>query len=48
MCEGDDGVICLYVLSVLVNVLNGELFGLEVGLVYFLENLLEYLNGFGV
>lgn len=46
--EGDDGVTRPYVLSAPVNASNGELSGLEVGLVYFPENLPEYLNGFGV
>ncbi|WP_105180991.1 TonB-dependent receptor [Pseudoalteromonas sp. T1lg21] len=46
--EGEDGETRPYVLSTAVNAANGELSGLEVGLVYFPEEIPEYLNGLGV
>lgn len=46
--EGNDGVTRPYVLSAPVNASNGELSGFELGLVYFPEELPEYLNGLGV
>lgn len=45
---GNDGVTRDYVLTTGVNAADGELSGLEVGLVYFPDNLPESLDGFGV
>lgn len=46
--EGDDGKTRPYVLSAPVNAADGELSGLEVGLIYFPDNLPSVLDGFGV
>ena len=46
--EGDDGITRPYVLSAPVNAADGELSGVEVGLVYFPDNLPEMLDGLGV
>jgi iron complex outermembrane receptor protein len=46
--EGDDGVTRPYVLNAPVNAADGELSGVEVGLVYFPDNLPEMLDGLGV
>lgn len=46
--EGDDGVTRPYVLSAPVNASNGELSGLELGLVYFPEGLPDVLEGVGL
>ena len=45
---GNDNVTRDYVLTTLVNAADGELSGLEVGLVYFPDNLPSALDGFGV
>lgn len=45
---GNDGVTRDYVLTTLVNAADGELSGLEVGLVYFPDNLPTTLDGLGV
>lgn len=45
---GNDGVTRPYVLSAPINAGKGELSGLEVGLVYFPDNLPEKLDGLGV
>jgi iron complex outermembrane recepter protein len=45
---GNDGVTRDYVLTTLVNAVDGELSGMEVGLVYFPDNLPSALDGFGV
>lgn len=45
---GDDGVTRPYVLSAPVNAADGELTGVEVGLVYFPDNLPAILDGLGV
>ncbi len=44
----NNGVPMDYVLGTLVNAADGELSGLEVGLVYFPDNLPSALDGFGV
>lgn len=46
--EGDDGITRPYVLSAPVNAADGELSGLEVGLVYFPDNLPGVLDGLGM
>ncbi|WP_027330000.1 TonB-dependent receptor [Marinimicrobium agarilyticum] len=45
---GNDGVERPYVLSAPVNAADGELSGVELGLVYFPDNLPEVLDGLGV
>lgn len=45
---GNDGITRDYVLTTLVNAADGELSGLEVGLVYFPDNLPATLDGLGV
>jgi len=45
---GNDGITRDYVVSTNVNAVGGELTGMEVGLVYFPDNLPEVLDGFGV
>lgn len=45
---GSDGITRDYVLTTLVNAADGELSGLEVGLVYFPDNLPTVLDGLGV
>lgn len=46
--EGDDGETRPYVVSIPANASDGELSGLELGLVYFPENLPAVLDGLGV
>ena len=46
--EGDDGVTRPYVLNAPVNAADGELSGVEIGLVYFPDNLPAMLDGLGV
>lgn len=46
--EGDDGITRPYVLNAPVNAADGELSGVEVGLVYFPDNLPAMLDGLGV
>ena len=46
--EGDDEVVRPYVLTAPVNAADGELSGVEIGLVYFPDNLPEMLDGLGV
>ncbi|WP_039915096.1 TonB-dependent receptor [Cellvibrio mixtus] len=46
--EGDDGKTRPYVLNAPVNAADGELSGLEIGLVYFPDNLPAALDGLGV
>ncbi len=46
--EGEDGVTRPYVLNAPVNAADGELSGLEIGLVYFPDNLPAALDGLGV
>lgn len=45
---GNDGVVRDYILSTAVNASDGELSGLEVGLVYFPDNLPDVLDGLGM
>lgn len=45
---GNDGVTRDYVLTTAVNAADGELSGLEIGLVYFPDNLPQALDGLGV
>jgi iron complex outermembrane receptor protein len=45
---GNDGVTRDYVLTTGVNAADGELSGIEIGLVYFPENLPALLDGFGM
>lgn len=46
--EGDDGITRPYVLNAPVNAADGELSGVEVGLVYFPDNLPAVLDGLGM
>ncbi len=46
--EGEDGVTRPYVLNAPVNAADGELSGLEIGLVYFPDNLPAALDGLGI
>ncbi len=46
--EGDDEVTRPYVLNAPVNAADGELNGVEIGLVYFPDNLPDMLDGLGV